>query len=539
MTSALAHLVALGVAGVLLAAGPGGPSGARGGPTGGRWRALRAGAGAAVVVATVVVAVAAVARAGPDLVGRPLGVGAEAWRAGGAVVVVVDGRARPSAVLDGLRQAGVDRLDIVVVRTASRAALRGGGAVAAAMARERRARPPVRAGGGRRRSGAGGRRGAACGRHRRGRRPPAPGHRGDRPPRGRPGGGSRRAGGRQPSRPGAARDVSSALVPPSPVPSPRLGGTVQPGGTPSGPDHRILVAGVVPPPRFGRENEVAATARALAGAGADLVDVSLGPRLVGPAVRASAVPVVVTVTSLDAAAEAGRAGAALALVPPAAVAAATQAELREVAVPPRGRGHRPGCGRRGHGPGGHRGRRRRVRLHPDARGGRARGRVRSPSPTGAGCSARRTCAAVAGWPRCSAPCSPPAASRTPTGAVRDRRDPRRPRPPGQGRRRGAAARRRPPSRPGAHRRPRPGPRRRGGRPRPLRPARLVRHHDRPAGRRGPDPTVPHRPAGRRRPRHRDVHQGRPGGAAGRLPGRPAAHRRPSCSSGRAGASPSR
>ena len=122
-TSGVAHLVALGVAGVLLAAGPGGPSGARGGPTGGRWRALRAGAGAAVVVATVVVAVAAVARAGPDLVGRPLGVGAEAWRAGGAVVVVVDGRARPSAVLDGLRQAGVDRLDIVVVRTPSRAAL--------------------------------------------------------------------------------------------------------------------------------------------------------------------------------------------------------------------------------------------------------------------------------------------------------------------------------------------------------------------------------------------------------------------------------
>ena len=43
-------------------------------------------------------------------------------------------------------------------------------------------------------------------------------------------------------------------------------------------------------------------------------------------------PVVVTVTSLDAAAEAGRAGAALALVPPAAVEAATPAELGELAV---------------------------------------------------------------------------------------------------------------------------------------------------------------------------------------------------------------
>ena len=50
--------------------------------------------------------------------------------------------------------------------------------------------------------------------------------------------------------------------------------------------------------------------------------------------------------------------------------------------------------------------------------------------------------------------------------------PRRARPPGEGRRRGAAARRRPPGRPRAHRRPRPRPGRRGGRPRPLRPARL-------------------------------------------------------------------
>ena len=119
----LAHLVALGVAGVLLAAWPGYPRGVRAGPAGGRWRALGVGAGAALTVATLAVAVAAVARPGPDLAGRPLGLGAEAWRAGGAVVVVVDGRARPSAVLDGLRQAGVDRLDVVVVRTPSRAAI--------------------------------------------------------------------------------------------------------------------------------------------------------------------------------------------------------------------------------------------------------------------------------------------------------------------------------------------------------------------------------------------------------------------------------
>lgn len=78
---------------------------------------------------------------------------------------------------------------------------------------------------------------------------------------------------------------------------------------------RVLVAGVVPEPRFGREAEVAATARSVADAGADLVDVSLAPRLVGPAVRAVPVPVVVRAESVDAAAAAARAGAALILMP--------------------------------------------------------------------------------------------------------------------------------------------------------------------------------------------------------------------------------
>jgi hypothetical protein len=118
-----------------------------------------------------------------------------------------------------------------------------------------------------------------------------------------------------------------------PHPTPRVDDVDRPGGSVFRPDDRILVAGVVPPPRFGRENEVAATARAVAAAGADLVDVSLGPRLVGPAVGAATVPVVVTAASLDAAAAAGRAGAALALVPPDAIDAATAAELREVGVP--------------------------------------------------------------------------------------------------------------------------------------------------------------------------------------------------------------
>ncbi len=137
------HLAALAGAGALLATGssrssrllgprePGGVAdqagrvGARGRPLGdaNRWQARRGGAGWLVAGATVAVAASSLAAPGPDLSGRPLGIGAEAWRAGGATVVVLDGRARPSAVLDGLRRAGVDRLDVVVVRTPSRAAL--------------------------------------------------------------------------------------------------------------------------------------------------------------------------------------------------------------------------------------------------------------------------------------------------------------------------------------------------------------------------------------------------------------------------------
>jgi len=78
---------------------------------------------------------------------------------------------------------------------------------------------------------------------------------------------------------------------------------------------------------------VAATARAVAAAGADLVDVSLAPKLIGPAVRTGAVPVVATVGTLAAAAAAGRAGAALGLVPPDVVADASGDDLRAIGVP--------------------------------------------------------------------------------------------------------------------------------------------------------------------------------------------------------------
>jgi hypothetical protein len=92
---------------------------------------------------------------------------------------------------------------------------------------------------------------------------------------------------------------------------------------------RVLVAGVVPEPRFGREAEVVATATALVRAGADLVDVSLPPRLVGPAVGAVRVPVAVLADTAEAASAAGRAGAAVVLVPVAllpGVARAAEAE---------------------------------------------------------------------------------------------------------------------------------------------------------------------------------------------------------------------
>jgi len=91
---------------------------------------------------------------------------------------------------------------------------------------------------------------------------------------------------------------------------------------------RVLVAGVVPPPRFGREGEVLATAKALRDAGADLVDVSLPSRLFGPVARAGDLPVCARVPTAAAAAEARRAGAAVVLVP-----ATEAAEAAETSAP--------------------------------------------------------------------------------------------------------------------------------------------------------------------------------------------------------------
>ena len=112
------------------------------------------------------------------------------------------------------------------------------------------------------------------------------------------------------------RRVSSAVViAPSPPPVPRVDRVLALGDRPVDLATRALVAGVVAAPRFGRESEVVATAAAVAAGGADLVDVSLPPRLAGPVARAGRLPVVARIASTDDALAAARAGAVLVLVP--------------------------------------------------------------------------------------------------------------------------------------------------------------------------------------------------------------------------------
>lgn len=102
---------------------------------------------------------------------------------------------------------------------------------------------------------------------------------------------------------------------PSPVPRPEL--TLVCGDAVVDLRARALVAGVVPPPRWARESEVLASVAAVRAAGADLADVSLAPRLVGPAARRGGLPVSTLAASVADVHAAGAAGATLVLVPPA------------------------------------------------------------------------------------------------------------------------------------------------------------------------------------------------------------------------------
>jgi hypothetical protein len=132
----------------------------------------------------------------------------------------------------------------------------------------------------------------------------------------RAGGGGRRWGG----------DVSSApVVAPSPPPVPPVGVVLPLAGETVDLGARVLVAGVVPPPRFGREAEVAATAAAVAAAGADLVDVPLPARLAGPVAARPGTSVSILATSPDQAATAARIHARVVMVAPDLVAAAVDA----------------------------------------------------------------------------------------------------------------------------------------------------------------------------------------------------------------------
>jgi hypothetical protein len=105
------------------------------------------------------------------------------------------------------------------------------------------------------------------------------------------------------------------VIDPATSPVPRVDLTLTLGGTSFDLRWRALVAAVVPAPRFGREGEVLAGVRTARDAGADLADVSLSPRLIGPAAGAGVVPVVVRARSIPEAAAARRAGAGLVLVP--------------------------------------------------------------------------------------------------------------------------------------------------------------------------------------------------------------------------------
>jgi hypothetical protein len=110
------------------------------------------------------------------------------------------------------------------------------------------------------------------------------------------------------------------VIAPATSPVPRVDLTLTLGGISFDLRWRALVAAVVPAPRFGREGEVLAGVRTARDAGADLADVSLSPRLIGPAAGAGLVPVVVRARSIPEAAAARRAGAGLVLVPADAVA---------------------------------------------------------------------------------------------------------------------------------------------------------------------------------------------------------------------------
>jgi competence protein ComEC len=122
----VAHLVCLAMAVVLLAVARAGVAPRRRAGAGSALRLVGAGSalrlvGGCLLAGVVVAAVAPVRGPGTSPLEQPLGIGATLWRAGGATLVELDGRARDDVLLRGLRRDGVDRLDVVVARTSSQA----------------------------------------------------------------------------------------------------------------------------------------------------------------------------------------------------------------------------------------------------------------------------------------------------------------------------------------------------------------------------------------------------------------------------------
>jgi competence protein ComEC len=88
-----------------------------------RRRCLGVTRGAAALTAVAVLVHAGAVGRGPRLVdGEAVGPGAQLWQGGGAAALTVDGRAREAAVLAGLRDRGVARLDVIVLRTTAQGA---------------------------------------------------------------------------------------------------------------------------------------------------------------------------------------------------------------------------------------------------------------------------------------------------------------------------------------------------------------------------------------------------------------------------------
>ncbi len=86
-------------------------------------RCLSVALGAAALVVVAALVHAAATGGGPGRIdGEAVGPGAQVWQGGGAAALIVDGRARAGAVLAGLRDRGVARLEVVVLRTAAQGA---------------------------------------------------------------------------------------------------------------------------------------------------------------------------------------------------------------------------------------------------------------------------------------------------------------------------------------------------------------------------------------------------------------------------------